>query len=41
MQLILAVLATVLPTVLAHGGVLSYSNAGNWYWGWSVSSLLL
>ncbi|EKM58977.1 glycoside hydrolase family 61 protein, partial [Phanerochaete carnosa HHB-10118-sp] len=19
----------------AHGGVLSYSNAGNWYWGWA------
>ncbi|KAG6848731.1 Esterase/lipase/thioesterase [Arthromyces matolae] len=26
---------TFLPSVLAHGGVLSYSNAGNWYWGWS------
>ena len=22
------------PSVLAHGGVLSYSNGGNWYWGW-------
>ena len=23
-----------LPRILAHGGVLSYSNAGTWYWGW-------
>ncbi|KAG6830478.1 Esterase/lipase/thioesterase [Tricholoma furcatifolium] len=30
----LAALALAIPTVLAHGGVLSYSNAGNWYWGW-------
>ncbi|KAH0589832.1 Esterase/lipase/thioesterase [Termitomyces sp. 'cryptogamus'] len=27
-------LSVFLPIVLAHGGVLSYSNAGNWYWGW-------
>jgi len=30
-----AVASATLPQVLAHGGVLSYSNAGNWYWGWS------
>ncbi|KAG6831282.1 Esterase/lipase/thioesterase [Tephrocybe sp. NHM501043] len=30
-----ALIALSLPSVLAHGGVLSYSNAGNWYWGWS------
>ncbi|KIP10563.1 carbohydrate-binding module family 1 protein [Phlebiopsis gigantea 11061_1 CR5-6] len=32
---LLALASTALPTVLAHGGVLSYSNAGNWYQGWS------
>ncbi|KAJ3483445.1 hypothetical protein NLI96_g6306 [Meripilus lineatus] len=26
--------AALLPEALAHGGVLSYSNAGTWYWGW-------
>ncbi|KAI0029608.1 cellulose-growth-specific protein [Vararia minispora EC-137] len=29
-----AVASSFLPTVLAHGGVLAYSNAGNWYAGW-------
>jgi len=24
----------ILPKALAHGGVLSIANAGNWYWGW-------
>lgn len=39
-----ALASVALPKVLAHGGVLSYSNAGNWYQGWAVSlcnSLLL
>ncbi|KAI0329645.1 cellulose-growth-specific protein [Cubamyces sp. BRFM 1775] len=27
--------SAALPKVLAHGGVLSYSNAGNWYQGWA------
>jgi cellulase len=31
----LVILAAALPQVLAHGGVLSYSNGGNWYNGWS------
>ena len=25
----------LLPSALAHGGVLSYANAGNWYQGWN------
>lgn len=32
-----ALASTALPKVLAHGGVLSYSNAGSWYQGWAVS----
>ena len=28
--------SAALPKLLAHGGVLSYSNAGNWYQGWAV-----
>ncbi|KAI0076549.1 cellulose-growth-specific protein [Panus rudis PR-1116 ss-1] len=32
---ILAVASAAIPQVLAHGGVLSYSNAGNWYQGWA------
>ena len=31
---VLAVASAALPTALAHGGVLAYSNAGNWYQGW-------
>ncbi|TCD61047.1 Esterase/lipase/thioesterase [Steccherinum ochraceum] len=31
----LALAAVALPQVLAHGGVLSYANAGNWYQGWA------
>ncbi|KAH9899385.1 cellulose-growth-specific protein [Cubamyces lactineus] len=27
--------SAALPKVLAHGGVLAYSNAGNWYQGWA------
>ncbi|TFY75529.1 hypothetical protein EWM64_g8483, partial [Hericium alpestre] len=27
--------AAALPKALAHGGVLAYSNAGNWYQGWA------
>ncbi|KAF7981369.1 hypothetical protein HWV62_33841 [Athelia sp. TMB] len=30
----LALSAVLAGKALAHGGVLSYSNAGNWYWGW-------
>ncbi|EIW61516.1 cellulose-growth-specific protein [Trametes versicolor FP-101664 SS1] len=30
-----ALASVALPKVLAHGGVLSYSNAGNWYQGWA------
>lgn len=26
--------ASFATRVAAHGGVLSYSNAGTWYWGW-------
>ncbi|KAI0066912.1 cellulose-growth-specific protein [Artomyces pyxidatus] len=26
--------SAVLPTAFAHGGVLSYSWGGQWYWGW-------
>ena len=29
--------SAALPKVFAHGGVLAYSNAGNWYQGWAVS----
>ncbi|KAI0088953.1 cellulose-growth-specific protein [Irpex rosettiformis] len=32
---LLALASAALPSVLAHGGVLSYSNAGNWYQGWA------
>jgi lytic cellulose monooxygenase (C1-hydroxylating) len=31
----LALASATLPTALAHGGVLAYSNAGNWYQGWA------
>ncbi|KZS96273.1 cellulose-growth-specific protein, partial [Sistotremastrum niveocremeum HHB9708] len=31
----LVLVATGISSVAAHGGVLSYSNAGNWYWGWA------
>lgn len=31
---LLAIASVAVPRVLAHGGVLSYSNAGNWYQGW-------
>ncbi|KZP11849.1 carbohydrate-binding module family 1 protein [Athelia psychrophila] len=31
----LALAAALASQALAHGGVLSYSNAGNWYWGWN------
>ena len=31
---LVALALTALPSVFAHGGVLSYSNAGTWYWGW-------
>lgn len=34
-----ALASVALPKVLAHGGVLSYSNAGSWYQGWAVSLL--
>ncbi|KZS96272.1 hypothetical protein SISNIDRAFT_547739 [Sistotremastrum niveocremeum HHB9708] len=30
----LVIAAACTAKVAAHGGVLSYSNAGNWYWGW-------
>ncbi len=33
---LLALASSALPTVLAHGGVLSYSNGGKWYEGWFV-----
>ncbi|GJE99435.1 glycoside hydrolase family 61 protein [Phanerochaete sordida] len=32
---LLALVSTALPSVIAHGGVLSYSNGGNWYQGWA------
>ncbi|PSS03715.1 hypothetical protein PHLCEN_2v3969 [Hermanssonia centrifuga] len=32
---LLALASSALPAALAHGGVLSYSNGGNWYEGWS------
>ncbi|KAI0682923.1 glycoside hydrolase family 61 protein D [Cytidiella melzeri] len=31
----LLALASTVPSALAHGGVLSYSNAGKWYQGWA------
>ncbi len=31
---LLALASAYLPTVFAHGGVIAYSNAGNWYQGW-------
>ncbi|KAI0266449.1 cellulose-growth-specific protein [Gloeopeniophorella convolvens] len=31
---LLALASSALPSVLAHGGVLSYSWSGQWYWGW-------
>ena len=34
---LVALASAALPKVLAHGGVLAYSNAGNWYQGWAVS----
>ncbi|CAL1710435.1 unnamed protein product [Somion occarium] len=30
-----AIASIAVPTALAHGGVLSYVNAGNWYQGWA------
>lgn len=32
---LLALASSALPAVLAHGGVLAYSNGGNWYQGWA------
>ncbi|EKM56323.1 glycoside hydrolase family 61 protein [Phanerochaete carnosa HHB-10118-sp] len=32
---LVALASSALPTVFAHGGVLAYSNAGNWYQGWA------
>ncbi|KAI0826293.1 glycoside hydrolase family 61 protein D [Irpex lacteus] len=32
---LLALASSALPSVLAHGGVLAYSNAGKWYQGWA------
>ncbi|KAI0355467.1 cellulose-growth-specific protein [Trametes cingulata] len=32
---LVALASAALPKVLAHGGVLAYSNAGNWYQGWA------
>ncbi|KAK7689673.1 Esterase/lipase/thioesterase [Cerrena zonata] len=32
---LLAIASAAVPQVLAHGGVLAYSNAGNWYQGWA------
>ncbi|KAI0320037.1 glycosyl hydrolase family 61-domain-containing protein [Amylostereum chailletii] len=32
---LLTLATAALPRALAHGGVLSYSNAGSWYWGWA------
>ncbi|EMD31056.1 glycoside hydrolase family 61 protein [Gelatoporia subvermispora B] len=32
---LLVVASATLPRALAHGGVLSYENAGNWYQGWA------
>ncbi len=31
---LLAVASATLPKALAHGGVLAYSNGGNWFQGW-------
>ncbi|THH12116.1 hypothetical protein EW146_g7807 [Bondarzewia mesenterica] len=31
---LLVLASSALPSVLAHGGVLSYAIEGNWYWGW-------
>ena len=31
---LLVVASAAVPQVLAHGGVLAYSNAGNWFDGW-------
>jgi cellulase len=31
-----AAILSGISKVAAHGGVLSYSNAGNWYWGCAV-----
>lgn len=33
---LVALAVAALPQVLAHGGVLSYENAGTVYQGWSV-----
>lgn len=38
---LLALASAALPTVLAHGGVLSYANAGKWYEGWFVDHIFL
>ncbi|KAI0693503.1 glycoside hydrolase family 61 protein D [Cytidiella melzeri] len=32
---LLVIASAAIPTALAHGGVLAYSNAGNWYQGWA------
>ncbi|THH32771.1 hypothetical protein EUX98_g1376 [Antrodiella citrinella] len=32
---LVALASATLPRVFAHGGVLAYSNAGNWYQGWA------
>lgn len=34
---LVAFASVALPRVVAHGGVLSYSFGGQWYWGWQVS----
>lgn len=35
---LLALVSASLPPVLAHGGVIAYSNGGNWYQGWYDTS---
>ena len=32
---IIVAASATLPRAYAHGGVLAYSNAGNWYNGWA------
>lgn len=34
---LIALATAALPTVFAHGGVLLYSNEGNYYQGWCVN----
>ena len=38
---LVALASAALPQVFAHGGVLAYSNAGNWYQGWYVVESIL